>query len=48
MCIHLEEKDQISDEYKLEINKAVGFHDTRQLIDLPREEFTFHHHILRK
>ena len=35
MCIHLDEKNKIPDEYKLEINKAVGFHDARQLKDFP-------------
>lgn len=35
MCIHLEEKDIIPDQYKSEISKSVGFHAARQLKDFP-------------
>jgi hypothetical protein len=35
MCIHLEEKDIIPDDFKLEVHKSVGFHTARQLKDFP-------------
>lgn len=35
MCIHLEEKNVIPEEYQSEISKSVGFHKARQLNDFP-------------
>lgn len=35
MCIHLEEKDVVPEEYKTILEKSAGFHDARYLKDFP-------------